>query len=133
MKVGPAPPEHYRWIAERAHLVIGDTFSAIEAVDKKGLIAGMVGYDGWTPNSCCLHIALDRPIALRALVCEGFATVWRTGRTVALASVLGTNERSLNLVRHLGFREKTRIHDGWMKGVDLVLFEMRRETCRWAR
>lgn len=132
MIVRAAPPEHYPWIASRAGLVCGPTFRAIEAVDAAGRIHGMVGYDGWTPNAVCLHVALEHPAALRALLRDGFGIPFlQLGRGVALAQVLGTNSRSLALVKRLGFRPTAIIRDGWERGVDVHWFEMRRDECRW--
>lgn len=132
MIVRAAPPEHYGWIAKRANLVCGPSFRAIEAVDASGKVHGMVGYDGWTPNAVQMHVALDNPAALRALLKPGFSIPFvEFGRGVALATVLGTNGRSLELVPRLGFRFAHRIVDGYEPGVDVLLFEMRREDCRW--
>lgn len=131
MRVGPAPAEHYPWIAQRAGLVVGDGFRAIEVVDGERIL-GMVGFDGWTPNACALHIAIESPIALRKLARQGFRTVFvGLCRRVALASVLSTNKRSRRLVEGLGFRLLTSIKDGWEPGIHMMIYEMRREDCRW--
>ena len=131
IEVQPAPAEHYPWIAKRAGLVIGDSFRAIEVMDGERIL-GMVGFDGWTPNSCSLHIAVESPIALRKLAYRGFYTVFvGLKRGVALASVLSTNLRSQRMVQGLGFREVARLRDAWMPGVDMLIYEMRREECRW--
>ena len=130
MIVRVAPPEHYPWIADRAQLVIGPQFRALEAVDKAGLIAGMVGFDGWMPNSLMLHIALDVPIALRKLCRMGFQWAFRM-RPIALAPVLSNNRKSMRLVEELGFRLAGRLKDAWEPDVDLILYQMRREECRF--
>lgn len=132
MIVREATRDHYAWIAARANLTAGPEFKAIEAVDASGRIHGMVGYDGWTPNAVTMHIALDSPVALRSLLGPAFRVPFLgLGRGVALASVLGTNERSLALVRRVGFRELCQVRDGFAPGVDIFMFEMRREACRW--
>lgn len=129
-----ASPEHYGWIAQRAQLVVTDGFRAIEAIDSAGRIVGMVGYDGWTPNSCAMHVAIEEPIAVRRLLRPGFGIPFlELQKGVVLASVLSTNAKSLQLVSGLGFRALTRMRDAWDKGVDVLLFEMRREDCRWVR
>lgn len=128
------PPEHLDWFAERANLTISPAFRAIEAIDEAGRIHGAVGYDGHTPNACCIHVALDNPAALRHLLKPGFGIPFiEMGKGVLLATVLGTNKRSLRLVPRLGFRPVHRIADGYQPGVDVYLFEMRKESCRYIR
>jgi hypothetical protein len=130
--VRPAHPTSYPWIGARADLVIGPAFRAIEAVDETGRIHGMVGFDGWTQNAVCLHVALDNPAALRALVRVGFGIAFRD-RGVVLAQVVGTNERSLNLVKRLGFAPLCVVKDGWAEGLDMTWWQMRRADCRWLK
>lgn len=131
LTVRPAPPEHYPWIAKRASLVVGSEFRAIEAMDGDRIV-GMVGYDGWTPNACSMHVALDSAIAARRLLRMAFGIPFlEVGRGVVTCTILSVNERSLRLVQHLGFRKIARVRDGWAEGVDMVMFEMRRSECRW--
>ena len=130
--VRAAPPAHYDWIAKRANLIIGSNFGAIEAIDDAGRILGMVGFDGWTPNAVSMHVALDSPIAARRLLKVAFWVAFVDSKKgVVLGLVLSTNKRALKLDRHLGFTEIARIKDGWAVGVDTVVFQMRREECRW--
>lgn len=135
IEVRPAPPEHYDWLARKANLVIGPSFGALEAVDGDRILA-MVGYDGWTPNSCSMHVAVDDPYAALRLIRPAFGLVFDAppkglGKGVALGSVLSTNEKALIFDRRLGFRQIARLSDAWAKGVDVILLEMRREDCRW--
>lgn len=133
VSVQAAPRSHHEWIAARANLVPGSDFRAIEAVDRGGCIIAMVGYDGWMDNACCVHIALSSPLALRHVLRPGFRVPFvDLGKGVLIAKVLSTNEASLKLVRHLGFREVCRGRDWVRAGIDLVVHEMRREECRWA-
>lgn len=132
IEVRAAPPEHYGWIASRAQLIVGSAFRAIEAVDANGNIIGMVGYDGWTPNSCAMHVAIEKPIAVRRLVRPAFGIPFlELKKHVVLGTVLTTNEAALKLDLHLGFTKLTTIRDGWKEGVGIHLLEMRRENCRW--
>lgn len=132
MIVRPMRPENYGWLASRAQLCIGPQFRAIEAVGPDGRVHAACGYDSWTQNAVSMHVALDNPAALRALLGPGFRIPFvEFGKGVVLATVLSTNARSLALVPKLGFREVARLREAWAKGVDLVLFEMRREECRF--
>lgn len=135
IEVRPAPPEHYDWLARKANLVIGPSFGALEAVDGDRILA-MVGYDGWTENSCAMHMALDEPIAIRRLLKPAFGLVFDRppkglGKGVVFGSVLSTNEKAMRMDLRLGFRQIARLRDAWAKGVDVILLEMRREDCRW--
>ena len=92
----------------------------------------MVVLDLWTETSVQAHVALDTPIAWRKLGPALWQWVFRQcGKLVLLATIPADNERSLGLVRSLGFMETHRVREGWSIGVDLVLHEMRVHNCRW--
>ena len=130
----PAPREMHGWLAQRARVTAGPTFHAIAAIDDNGGIAGMVGFDGWLPNACSMHVALEDPHAFWTLVRPAFGIPFdHYGFACVVAPVVSTNKRSLRFVKGLGFREKASFRDAFGRGVDLVLFEMRREHCRWLR
>lgn len=134
MIVRVAQPESYPWLAGRLGLSPSEQFRAIEAVRPDGSIAGMIGYDGWTPNSVTLHIALDSMPALRCLLRAGFVGAFELGqRQIANCVVRSDNARSLRLVKHLGFRKVATLRDAWAPGVHFVVFEMRKAECRWLK
>lgn len=125
---------------ERAHLasVVGVHLTTeargIVAEDAAGRVRGGVLYDNWTANAVCVHMATETPMAWRALlpaVCE--YAFMEGGRGVVLAHVRASNETSVRMVRHIGFREACRVRDGAAVGDDMVIFEMRREECRFLR
>ena len=132
MIVRSAPPEHYDWIASRANLVISSQFRAIEAMNGEDKILGMVGFDGWTPNAVSVHIALERPELLRRMVRVALGTAF-TVRNVVIAPVLSNNARSIKMVEGVGFTRSGELKDAWEPGVDLLLYQMRRDQCRWIR
>lgn len=151
MIVRAAHPDHYNWIAERATLVVHPAFRAIMAAESgdtcescrarkepHGRILGMVGYDSWWDGAVGLHIALDNPIALRRLVTAGFGAAFDAppagfGKRAVTATVLSTNGRSIQLVRHLGFRHVHTGRDYAGPGCDVEFFEMRKADCRYVR
>jgi len=118
---------------ERTGCTPTDGFRAIEAVDEATRrIRGMVGYDMWTENSCQAHMAVDAPIVWRALLQPAFEYPFeQCGKGIILAVIPDSNHRSLAMTRHLGFRQLHRVIDGWAVGEDLLVFEMRREWCRY--
>ena len=122
----------FQWLVERAGCDITTGFKAIKVVDEKGKIHGMVGYGNWTANAVVLTIALDNPAALREVLKWGFRYPFeQCGRGIALAMVRGKNKRSLSLCNKVGFREVYRVKDGIEVGEDMVMFQMRREDCRY--
>lgn len=125
-------PEEYGWLVDRAGCEITQGFKAIKAVDASGRIHGMVGYGGWTENSVVMSIALDNPACFRELLKWAFQYPFeQCNRGVALAMVRANNGRSARLCKRVGFREAYRVRDGIRVGEDLILFEMRREECRF--
>lgn len=122
-----------RWIAERTGAAYSVNARAIEAIEEKsGRTVGMVGYDSFTHNSVQISIALDVPAAWRRLRHPAFEYPFQElKRGVLIALVSSANARSLNLTAHVGFRTTHKIRDAILPGVDLVLFEMRREDCPW--
>lgn len=131
--VREAPPDHYAWIVERAGLMATPGFKAIEAIEERdGRILGMVAYDGWTPNACSMHVAIEEPIAVRRLVRPAFRIPFvELKKQVVIGMVLSTNLKALKLDEHLGFTIRGRIPDAWAPGVDLILLSMRRDECRF--
>lgn len=132
MLVRVAPVDHYGWIAERARLAIGSEFQALEALHADSRIVGMVAFDSPTPNSICMHVALEHPAAARHLIVPAFRAAFiDLDRRIVYGQVLSNNPRALALDLHLGFREVARLRDAWAPGVDKIWLEMRREDCRW--
>ena len=129
-EIKAAPKEHFAWLVDRTQCAITPAFRAIEAMDANGEIKGMVGYDNWTLNAVQMHMAFETPAALRAIIPAGFKYPF-SSRGVILGIIPSHNERSCELTRRLGFKEVYRIQDGWAKGDDMIVFQMRREECRY--
>lgn len=135
MIIRAAHPSHFDWLVKRADFSgYSPKFRAIEAAHEDGTILGMVGFDGWTDNSCVASFALDTPIALRGLMGPAFEFVFDVAkRGLILCTVRGSNAKSLRVCKHLGFKETYRVRDAVAVGEDLVVFEMRREECRYLK
>lgn len=126
--------EHLDWIEARAGCVLTRHARAIAAVDSAGTILGMVAFDAWTESSAQMHVAVDRPIAVRALLGAAFHYLFeQAGRAIAIGFVRVGNERALKFDKKVGFREVARIADGWDIGEDLVVLELRKADCRWLK
>lgn len=120
------------WLESRAKVNLADDFRGFEAYRGDKLVAA-VAFDAWSANSCMAHIAVEDPMVLRHNFLQtGFTFAFKyAGRGVMVALVASNNRKSLKFCKHLGFTELCRIRDGYEKGVDYVLLELRREDCKW--
>lgn len=104
----------------------------IEAVREDGTLAGVVAYDFQTETTARVHVWLDSPIAARPLLRSAFEYPFvQNGVEALLAQIRSDNRRSVALAKALGFTEVYRQRDGFRRGVDLILFQLRRDDCRW--
>jgi RimJ/RimL family protein N-acetyltransferase len=134
LRIGAAPMQALPWLVQRVGCILTTDFRAIMAVDSKGEIRGMIGYCNWTETAVQAHMAVDSPIAWRALLPAAFQYPFEHGgRKLILATINSVNANSLRLAKHFGFVETYRIRDGFRDNEDAVLLEMRRENCRWLK
>lgn len=128
-RVCAADAADFAWLQERTSCGMTGNFRAIKAIDEAGRILGMVGYDRWTPNSVEMHVALDTPVAARALCGPALSYPFDECDVGMVRGVIQSgNRRSLRLAQRMGFVEVSRCRDGWARGVDLVFLELRREN-----
>lgn len=132
--VRKAHPSHFGWLKLRTQCELTDSFRAIEALDERGVVRGMVGYSGWTYTSVCMHVCIEAPGALKALLRAAFEYPFVEGsKRFVIGITPSDNAKALRFNKHIGFREVYRIKDGFADGVDLVVQELRREECRWIK
>lgn len=123
---------NFEWLVQRTGCELTARAKAIEAVDTHGRIHGMVALDLWTVSAAHMHVALDSAAGSRALLRPAFEWLFvQGGRSLALGVIRASNLKSLRLAKHLGFRDLTRIRNGWAEGEDMCLLQMRKEECRW--
>ena len=120
-----------RWLTAQTGVEFTPAARGIEDV-RGGQIVGMVACDLWGGTSAQVHFATRCAVACRTLTREFFRWAFGpAGREVLIAIVAASNRASLRLVEFFGFRRMHVIRDGWRRGVDYILFEMRRADCRW--
>ncbi len=104
------------------------------AILEEESLGACVLYDYWTLNSTQVHVYAR---SLKALFnAESLREIFRYpfvlgNRSVLVAVTPADQKGSLAVSSWLGFREKYRIKDGWARGIDMVLKELRREDCRF--
>lgn len=134
MIVRQAPPEHLPWLLARIRYAPTADVRALEAVGSDGRIGGMVGLDAWRPGSVQMHVAIERPEFARVLVRPVFDWVFnQAGCAAALGMVPSNRPEGVLMAERLGFRLVHRVLGGWARGIDLLIFEMRRADCRWLK
>lgn len=126
--------EDFAWIIAHAHCVLTPYARALKAVDESGAIRGMVAFDNWTENAAQIHMAAENPAVWRHLLPAAADFAFEhVGKGVVFGLTPASNEKALKLSRRAGFRQRYRIADGWAKGEDMVISEMRKEDCRWLK
>lgn len=124
----------YGWLQKKTGCALTTDFNAIAAVDANGHVRGMVGYCNWTKTAVQMHMAVETPIAWRALLRPGLEYPFvQEGRDVALGIIPAGNSASVWFAEHVGFQEVHRVRDGWSRGEDLVMLELRKHDCRWLK
>lgn len=133
MKLTASPYEDIVKFSQELAYYPTPNFTGISCYSDKGTLLAVVGYDNWTPNSVQMHIWIKNPMALRnhTLIKEAFRYPYRHGRTVFIGWCEEGNVAARKFQEFLGFKETHRIKDGWQKGTDIVIVEMRAEECRW--
>jgi RimJ/RimL family protein N-acetyltransferase len=119
------------WLHERSRLPLSRPFHGV-AREVNGEIVAAFGYDYFQGSSCCMHLAADTPQALsRTLLYVAFAVPFEQWDYLCvLAIIQACNAKSLNIARHLGFREFARVEEAHPDG-GLVFLKMTKEQCRW--
>ena len=109
-------------------------FQAMGVVRDGSLIA-VVAFNGFCGRVCSMHVAGDGGHWIsRALLDAVFDYPFRQLDLAAvLAPIAASNEHALRFDTHLGFTEAHRVPEGWARGVDLIILEMRREACRYLK
>jgi RimJ/RimL family protein N-acetyltransferase len=121
-------PVIWNWLRKRTMLPWSTDLRCIGILRPDGEIAGAVGYNGWSEQSCWMHVALDTQHSLnRTLIRAAFDYPFnQAGRVAVYGLTPKSNAEALKLNEGLGFRRIGQTCDG-------VIFEMRHDECRWLK
>jgi len=100
--------------------------------EKDGKLIAVVGYNGFLPQSCQIHVASTDVYWLnKELLFAIFDYPFNKLKLNAIiAPIYKGNVKSLNLCRKLGFEQIADIPYAHLYG-DLVVMLMRRNHCKW--
>jgi hypothetical protein len=130
----PATEEDKRLFEKSTGYCVGEHFRGIKAVSPNGVLLGMVGFDHWTPASVQIHVWIDSPLALKgyALIKESLRYAFvQAGKKLIVGVTPSNLPKALKFNAHIGFKQIAVIRDGWDVGVDMIITEMRPDSCRW--
>lgn len=121
------------FLQEHAGVIdMGPNFRGVSVRDEDGRILAVIGLTGWAGSTATVNVACVNPYALlpamrliAKLGVEGLKV------TVGLAYVDSARREWLKALAAIGFREVTRIRLGMDGTRDLVLLEIRPESCRF--
>lgn len=101
--------------------------------DAGELVAGVVLSDYRARASGSLHCAgVGKYWLNREFLFAVFDYVFnQLDLKVLLNTVAGSNADSIRFTRHIGFSEVHRVPRGWDGEVDMILFQLCRDECRW--
>lgn len=121
-------PVIWRWMNGQTRLPWSSDLRCIGTMREDGTVAAAVGFNGWTESSCWMHVAFDTPHSLtRAMLRAAFDYPFNE---VGVEAVYGLTPKRIEEVnsmnKKLGFQ---RIGET----VDAIIWEMRREDCRWIK
>ena len=91
--------------------------------------------DSWTKGAVQIHFATGSKVGLKhKLIKEVMNFVFNTADRSTIICVIGAdNKKAMKIAMHVGFEALATIHDGQSKGVDSVMFQMRKDNCRWIK
>ena len=134
MKFKPMTEQaEWEWVYERSFPIYCIDTQGIVAYDERGIQAVVVA-DSFTQSSCCVHFAIDNPMAIKhGLFHEVSRHLFNVcGRHSLIGLVPSNNDRAIALDLHIGFVEVGRVPDGQAEGVDTVILQLTRENAaRW--
>lgn len=138
IQVVPATSFHMSYLEDDLGIKLSGVARGVAAVDVQGIrwVQGVIVFDGWTENACMAHIWVPNPAALGDLIGPAFryAFEFPGNKGVILCTVRDDNHKCKRLLagpRGLGFKMVHRVKDGWARGIDSLLFEMRKQDCAW--
>lgn len=107
---------------------------SVANIASNGEILACILYDHWTISCVQVHVYAKSLAALfnRDFLHEIFTFPFITGGRKYLIGVTPANQKaSLAVSGWLGFKEVTRIPDGWDTGVDMIVKRLSRTDCRF--
>jgi RimJ/RimL family protein N-acetyltransferase len=123
----------WAWITAHVNCHLVEDTGGLVAIDRHGEYAAAMIADSFTDTACATHITVVNPFVLRHRFLQAAAHMLflNAKRHVIVCMTAANNEKAMRFNRRIGWQEIYRVRDGFQFGVDMVMFEMRREQCPW--
>lgn len=125
-KIGP-------WVASKTDGIWSPNRSAGIAKEKNGEIIAGILYENWNKASVTVHFAGDGNWADRYFLAVIFDYPFnQLGVKMMIAPVCSTNQKCIDMVKHMGFNKEAELPGATSKG-NLLFFVMNKEDCKYLR
>lgn len=125
-------PQDWGWVQSHIPLLRVQDTCGIMAIDTEtNTTIGAAIFDNFLYNSMQMSFISTTPMLHRhgfLLEAANFAFD-AMGKQYVYAFVAEDNYKAIRLNEHLGFKEKMRIREGYGKGCDFLVIELKREDC----
>lgn len=124
-----------RWVAERVGRSTPWTTSGAIGLEKDGILVAGIVIDGYVENARgSMHCAIDNKSMNEAFLMACFDYAFNfLNLKVLLNPVSASNAASVRFTEKIGFTEITRVPLAWDGKETLILYQLRREECRWLK
>ena len=121
------------WAAQKCHMTwTPENSTCIGMVDQDGSPTAAAWFQDWSGRSIMAHFATTGGLTPK-FVAAIFAYPFRQlGAEQIVCPVVEDNVKSMQLLRHFGFRPVGRV-PAWSKGGDMLFFAMQRDSCKWLK
>jgi hypothetical protein len=132
IELRPFLPEFdYHWMKQHVGCVLCEDTRGLIAVRNGVTVGGFIA-DSWTETSCQVHQAILDPLCLRTLPREFCRYVFmECDRKLMLGPTPSDNLKAQRINEKYGFRVVARFPDALKDGVDIIMYQMDRATCRF--
>lgn len=125
--------DDWPWVRTHLSLSYTDDTKGFVVEDENGERVAAAIFRDWSITSVAVHQYIGNPLVLRHGYYEEIANyVYVTAdRATIYGPTPSDNLKAIKLNKHIGFTEEARLKDSVMFGVDLILFRLDKNDCRF--
>lgn len=118
--------------AHGVNVAMTDDFNAFGRLGADNKLLGVVAFNSFNGKTCAMHVAGDGNWLSKDLIRASFHYPFVTcGVRHIVATISGSNLKSIRFTKHMGFEVLFRLPCGWSNTEDMVVLGMPHNKCRW--